>query len=167
MSIYKLIKDLNCKVTFFSTHCIFQDQTTGRMIGHVKERDELYYLKRSSEKLKNVYQSSLSFQIEYSISNKEQIWFHHFRLGHPSFSVLRTMFPLLFKSIDVDSFHCNACEFAKHCCVSFLLSNKRCSIPFTLVYCDIWNPSRVLNVSKARWLVSFMIIAQECLGFSS
>ena len=126
------------------------------MIGHAEERDRLYYLERSSEKLNNVYQSSLFVLTQSSISNKEQIWLHHFHLGHPSFSVLRTMFPLLFKFIDVDSFHCDVCEFAKHHRVSFPLSNKKCSIPFTLVHSNIWGPARVPNISRARWFVSFI-----------
>ena len=47
------------------------------------------------------------------------------------------MFPLLFKNVDVDTFHCDVCEFAKHR-VSFPLSNKRSSFPFALIHSNIW-----------------------------
>ena len=43
LSIYQITKNLNCRVTFFSTHCIFQEQVTGRMIGLARERNGLYY----------------------------------------------------------------------------------------------------------------------------
>ena len=93
------------------------------MIGHVKEKNELYYLDTSSGNVGNGNQLPLSFLSKSFSSNKEQIWLYHFRLGHPSFNVLKVMFPLLFKNIDVDTFHCDVCEFAKHC-VSFPLSKK-------------------------------------------
>ena len=60
------------------------------------------------------------------------------------------MFPLLFKNVDVDTFHCDVCEFAKHR-VSFPLSNKRSSFPFALIHSDIWGSS-----FGARWFVSFI-----------
>ena len=53
-------------------------------------------------------------------------------------------------------FHCEVCEFSKHKRVSFLASNKRSSIPFYLIHSDIWGPSPILNVSRAKWFVSFI-----------
>ena len=70
-------------------------------------------------------------------SNKEQIWFYHFWLGQPSFNILKVMFSLIFKNIDVDTFHYDVCEVAKHHHVSILLSNKRSSFPFALIHNDI------------------------------
>ena len=61
--------------------------------------------------LETIYPSYFS---ESSISNKDKIWLQHFRLGHPSFSILKVMFPLLFKGIDVENLHCDICELAKH-----------------------------------------------------
>jgi len=37
ISVKKLTHDLKCFVTFFPTHCVFQDLAIGRMIGTVKE----------------------------------------------------------------------------------------------------------------------------------
>ena len=44
LSISKLTKSQNYSVTFFSTHCVFEDLTTGKVIGSAKEREGLYYL---------------------------------------------------------------------------------------------------------------------------
>ena len=72
------------------------------------------------------------------------------------FRVLKIMFPLLFKGIDVEKLHCDICELAKHLRASFIISNKRVSIPFALVHSDIWGPSTFLNISNSRWFVSFI-----------
>ena len=65
------------------------------------------------------------------------------------------MFPLLFKGIDVERFHCDICKLAKHKC-AFPTNNKRTSIPFALIDSDIWGPSKVPNVSRARLFASFI-----------
>ena len=44
LSISKLTKSQNYSVTFFSTHCVFEDLTTAKVIGSAKEREGLYYL---------------------------------------------------------------------------------------------------------------------------
>ena len=79
---------MNCRVIFSPTHSVFQDRFWGKMIGHVKEKNELYYLNTSSGNVGNGNQLPLSFLSKSFSSNKEQIWLYHFRLGHPSFNVL-------------------------------------------------------------------------------
>lgn len=61
-----------------------------------------------------------------------------------------------FKEIDVENFHCEICEFAKHHYASFPISNKNASIHFSLIHSDIWGPSIVSNILEARWFVSFI-----------
>lgn len=36
------------------------------------------------------------------------------------------------------------------------MSNKRTTVPFSLIHSDIWGPSRVPNILGARWFVSFI-----------
>ncbi|KAK4270903.1 hypothetical protein QN277_019668 [Acacia crassicarpa] len=48
LSISKLTKHTNCSAHFFATHCIFQDLSSRKTIGIVKEHDGLYYLDDSS-----------------------------------------------------------------------------------------------------------------------
>ena len=66
------------------------------------------------------------------------------------------MFPTLFKGLDIQPFHCDICEYAKHTRVSFLISNKRSSFPFFLIHSDIWGPSTIPNISGLRWFVTFI-----------
>ena len=49
LSISKITKNLNCSVTFHSTHCVFQDNLTKTTIGIGKEREGLYYLEGTRE----------------------------------------------------------------------------------------------------------------------
>ena len=44
LPIHQITKNLNCSVTFFPTHCVFQDRVTRRMIGLVKEKYGSYFL---------------------------------------------------------------------------------------------------------------------------
>ena len=90
----------------------------------------LYHLE-SSQKTSN--KLALSFL---SSSNKDIIWLYQLRLGHPSFRVLKVMFPYLFQGSDISKFHCETCELAKYTRVSFPINNKS-SHPFHLIHSDI------------------------------
>ena len=120
VSIQKLTEDLKCHAIFHPSYCVFQDRGSGRKIGLAKERNGLYYLETSGSSNKVINNLSLSFL---SSSNRDVIWLHHFRLGHPSFRVLNIKFPFLFKGLDMIEFHCHICELAKHKRVSFPTSN--------------------------------------------
>ena len=50
LSIHKLTKDLNCVVTFFHSHCVFQDLATGKTIGIAEEQNGLYCLPHKESK---------------------------------------------------------------------------------------------------------------------
>ena len=121
------------------------------MIGQARATEGLYLLKD-----KDNYSDPLSLSLISVNSNKNEIWNHHRRLGHPSFKTLKRMFPSLFKNIDVESFHCEVCEFAKHHKVSFPLSNTGSLSPFSLIHSDIWGPSRISNISGAKGFVTFI-----------
>lgn len=88
-----------------------------KRIGHAREKDGLYYLEESNGQNKKGL--SLSLFSKSSLSNKDKIRLYHYYLGHPLFSVLEIMFPLLFKETSVDCFHYTICELAKHRHISF------------------------------------------------
>jgi hypothetical protein len=154
--IKKLTQDLYCNVVLHHSYCVFQDEDSGRMIGHAREWDGLYYLEAPSQSSITKGKLSHSFVFAHFSSNKEKVWLHHRRLGHPSFRVIKIMFPSLFKGLNVENFHSEVCELAKHKRVPFPVSNRRSSIHFYLIHSDIWGPSTIPNVSRARWFVSFI-----------
>ena len=48
LSVSSIIKSMNCSVTFFPTHCVFQDLETRRMIGSGREDGGLYLMDMST-----------------------------------------------------------------------------------------------------------------------
>lgn len=160
VSVKKLAKDLAGSVIFDESCCNFQDRGSGKRIGLAKEHDGLYYLDTSSQpEFSKSALSTLS-----SPSNKDVIWLHHRRLGHVSFSALKIMFPSLFKGFDVQSFHCDICEYAKHTRVPFPISNKRSSSPFFLIHSDIWGHQLFQTSQGLSGLSHLSMTAQESLG---
>ncbi|KAK3023240.1 hypothetical protein RJ639_043352 [Escallonia herrerae] len=49
LSISKITQDLNCVVNFSSTHCLFQDLDSGKMIGNAKESKGLYRIRTDDQ----------------------------------------------------------------------------------------------------------------------
>lgn len=76
-------------------------QTSGMMIGHAEKRDGLYYLKAPGNLSDSNGKLPLSFFSTHSSTNKDKIRLHHLRFGHPSFGILKVMFPSLFKWLGV------------------------------------------------------------------
>jgi hypothetical protein len=152
ISIQKLTNDLSCNVIFYNNSCVFQDQQSGRTIGYAREWNGLYYLDNQDSSSKLLNNSFFSESIK---TNREKVLLYHCRLGHPSFRVIKQLFPLFFKTLDVESFHCEVCELAKHKRVPFSVSNKMSTFPFYLVHTDVWGPSNVPNISGTRWFVTF------------
>ena len=156
MSVNQLTQDLKCHVIFYPSQCLFQDQDTGKTIGRAKEKNGLYYLELLHDQSRTENRLASSLLTEKISTKKEKLWLHHRRLGHPSFSTLKIMFPLLFKGINVDKVHCDICELVKHRRVSFPISQTRTLFPFDLIHSDIWGPSTISNIFGARWLVLFI-----------
>ena len=44
LSIVRITYDLNCSITFFPSHCVFQDLSTKKVIGSGREENGLYFL---------------------------------------------------------------------------------------------------------------------------
>ena len=97
LSISKVTVDLRCLVKFSPFYCIFQDQHSGRMIERAKVFSRLYYFMcdLSMEVCCNVTACSSS-----SIHHCRQFMLLHYRLGHPSFSYMRRLFPNLISNND-------------------------------------------------------------------
>ena len=70
LSIHQVTKDLDCKVTFYPTYCVFQDQVMGKTIGHDKENG-LYFLETKGSNCNQPSHSYLSNNFTFS---KDDIW---------------------------------------------------------------------------------------------
>lgn len=81
-SIKELRNDLSCSITFFSNLLCVSVPGYERKIGCVIKRNGLFHLEEESG-ISNKNTSPLSFLTETNLSNKEEVWLHHFHLGHP------------------------------------------------------------------------------------
>lgn len=119
VSVCHLTKSLNCCVTFFPNHCVFQDLKTRTTIGRGHVEDGLYVLDGKPHVASSVQQLSAP-RIKDNSSCSISLFQWHQRLGHPSFSLLKHLFLHLCSKSSV--FQCDCCEFAKHCRSSYPMS---------------------------------------------
>ena len=82
------------------------------------------------------------------------VW--HCRLGHPSFSYLKHLFPVLFQKVDPLSFQCESCLLAKSQRKTYIPKPYYASKPFYLFHSDVWGPSKVTTISGKKWFVTFI-----------
>ncbi|KAL5791627.1 hypothetical protein ACOSP7_000221 [Xanthoceras sorbifolium] len=97
LSISQITKFLNCVVTFWHSHCVFQDTITKDTIGIGREKGGLYYFTTDS------VSSHPHRVVQVRADNESNIFLWHRRLGHCSFGYLKFLFPSLFKTIGRDN----------------------------------------------------------------
>lgn len=90
VSVSQLTKNLNCSVSFFPDHCLFQDLTTKKIIGKGHESGGLYIL-------------DTSFSTSIACSSVNSAFTDHCRLGHPSLSLFKQICP---EYCNVSSLNC-------------------------------------------------------------
>lgn len=147
LSVSQLTKSLNCSVTFFSDHCVFQDLTTKKTIGVGKCWNGLYYLQRSMNFLAGLKPSF-------------DIW--HWRLGHPaanrSVSILSIDPGVSFSKKII----CDVCPLGKHARNFFPSSNIKTTAPFQLIHCDIWGSFFAPSNTDAHYFLTIVDDFSRC-----
>ncbi|KAF7821700.1 Retrovirus-related Pol polyprotein from transposon TNT 1-94 [Senna tora] len=154
LSVAKLAHDSNCKAEFSHSSCSFQDVDSRKMIGNARVRDDLYRFEMNKEIAPNK-QSFAARKIEDSLKEDREIMLLHFRLGHPNFVYLSKLYPSLFLKKNPNDFVCHHCIPAKHSRTSYPKSSYKPFAPFALIHSDIWGPSKIKNISGARWFITF------------
>lgn len=131
--------------------CVFQILGSGKTIGSAEECDGLYLLQveDSNKKLK------ANSCVVIPSKGEESVMLWHYRLGHPNFMYLGKMFPSLFNK-RLRNFHCEICQLSKHTRSNYPPQPYKPSKPFSLIHSDVWGPSRVSNITGARWFVMFI-----------
>ncbi|KAK8931024.1 hypothetical protein KSP39_PZI016079 [Platanthera zijinensis] len=140
LSISKLTRDLNCTAIFTSSGCIFQEQSTSRIIGRGKLRGGVYVL----DEVSHIACSAAS----------AKLLDLHYRHGHPSMQVMRRLYP---EFGNVSHLSCESCLFAKLHRVSYVPRvDVRASAPFDLLHSDVWGPCPVPTLLGHRYYVTFI-----------
>ena len=111
----KLIRTLNCSISFFPDYCPIQNLLTKRIISRGCESRSLYILETEVPKFVDCSRVVTSFKL-------------HCRLGHPSLSLLKKLYTQ-FSSLS--SLNCELCQYAKlHRVHLSPRVNKQVSAPF-------------------------------------
>ena len=119
ISISKLTRTLNCSISFFPNYCLIQ---TKRIIDRGCESGGLYILDREVPKYVACSRVLTPFKL-------------HYRLGHPSLSLFKKLYPQ-FSSLS--SLNYESCRYAKlHRVHLSPRVNNRASAPFELVHSDV------------------------------
>ena len=101
-------------------------------------------------------QSLRNFCTVKSHDNKSAVMLWHYHLGHLSFTYFKKSFPSLFNNKSPKSFKCKIFQLSKHVHSTYKTQPYKASHPFSILHSDIWGPSRINNISGARWFVSFV-----------
>ena len=126
LSISRLIRSLDCVISFTKDFVSLQDRSSGQMIGTRCESHGLYQLQTFAH-------------VGAIMDSKSLI---HAQLGHASLAKMRQLVPNL---SNISSLSCESCQLGKHIRSSFPSSvSQRVSFPFALVHSDIWGPSRII-----------------------
>ncbi|KAF7810716.1 Retrovirus-related Pol polyprotein from transposon RE1 [Senna tora] len=83
LSVSKLTRDNHCSAHFKSHACVFQNLTSGKMIGNVEECNGLYLLGSSIFSNFN--------EVVLSVTSPPDILLWHYRLGHPNFQYMQKL----------------------------------------------------------------------------
>lgn len=149
ISVGQATEELNCVALIYPIFCLFQDILTKEIIGRGTKREGLYYM--------DDFSHGKASNMQHSTGIKErEIWLWHRRLGHPSFSYMKYLFPDLFSNLKDPIFTCETCILAKSHRVPFPISLNKSDIPFALIHSDVWGPSPVTTISGIRWFVTFV-----------
>ena len=115
----KLTHTLNCSISFFLDYCLIQDLSMKQIIGRGRESRGLYILETEVPKSIACPRVVTTFEL-------------HCRLGHPSLSQLKKLYP---QFLSLSLLNCESCQYAMlHFVHLSLRINKRASTPFELVH---------------------------------
>jgi len=78
MPVARLVKDLNCTMTFCDDFSILQDRTSRTLIGVGEQRDVVYF-----------YKKALVVKDQVNVMMSRDLW--HNRMEHPSSEVFTTL----------------------------------------------------------------------------
>ncbi|GAA0149152.1 hypothetical protein LIER_08401 [Lithospermum erythrorhizon] len=97
---------------------------------------------------------AFSSQVVSAAPPSSDIW--HNRVGHPNSTVLASLVENKFISCNIKSTGiCNVCQLGKHVMKSFHSSITQVTLPFPLVFSDVWE-SLVLSPSNFKYYVVFI-----------
>ena len=171
VSVQRIASLSSYKIEFDGINAFLCDKVQGLKTGLARIHGGLYYLpscrdtqKPSRSTFNNEGCSSNALVSMATRHKEEHIWLLHQQLGHPSFQVLKLMYPEVFQGIQIEHFVCVVCEKSKHKTHSYVSENsEKRKTPFDLIHSDVWGPAPSTDLHGFRW---FLVFVDDCSRFS-
>ena len=135
VSIQKLAKMREYRIVFDNFDAFLYNKVHRWRIGLARICHVLYHLLITPGTLRQKEKFMVSAVT--SVPAKKEATLIHRRLGHPSLTLLKMMYPSLSKNCSIDDLICNACQLAKLKRNTYPLEQNRCREPFQIIHCDI------------------------------
>ena len=148
LSLIQLVIYTRWRFILDSDSCFLCVKDTGRKISSVKKTCGLLILDELEENTPR--------QVVYSTQRDQRVILLHRQLGHPSFHILKSVYPTLFNGINIETLTCEACQFSKHKRASFPQSNHRYLSTFECIHSDVWGSYSTLGLSHHKWFILFV-----------
>ena len=150
VSVQRLAKNKEYNILFDDLNAFLCNKVLGWRIGLARVQQGLYFLpwvaSREGRKVEH--------QVVAISSNFEgEIMRIHQRMGHPSFDIVKMMYPQLFRKVVFENLMCEACQLGKKKRSTYQVSNLRCNEPFHLIHCDMWGPSPTTDIEGFKYFL--------------
>lgn len=152
LSVQNLIKDNQCEVQFYPTHCVIVDKRTKQIKGMGQARNGLYYLVDQTNPSSN--HVDIPAHTPTPEPSDPLAQWHH-RLGHAPLSKLKHI-PCVQPYTQNQPTVCVTCPMAKFTKVPFSLGVSHATQPFELVYIDIWGPYKDCTKGNCRYFLTLV-----------
>jgi hypothetical protein len=162
LSVHKLCLHNNCSCYFDSNKLLVQDLPTGRILYQGQSEHGVYPI-HSSSFLKSVHNKS-AFNSSLSAANNWLLW--QTRLGHPSASILHSVFPSLKSCNPLNNkshlLHCQHCLAGKMHKLPFPISVPKSEFPLHVLHADLWGPAPIQSYNGFRY---YLVIVDDYTKF--
>lgn len=149
LSVSKFARDNNVFFEFHPHSCYVKHQVTKQILLQGTLKDDLYIFPDLRSTVFSANYTSFK-------SAKPPLHLWHNRLGHCSFSVIKTILKHCDISCNAKPIFCDACVKGKAHQLPFSLSTTVYHHPLELIYIDIWGPSAVCANNGASYYISFL-----------
>jgi hypothetical protein len=162
LSVHKLCLHNNCSCYFDSNQLLVQDLPTGRVLYQGLSENGVYPI-HSSRISKSISQKS-TLNTSLSAANNWLLW--HTRLGHPSASILHSVFPSLKSCNPLNNkshlLHCKHCLASKMHQLPFPISVPKSQFPLHVLHADLWGPAPIHSSNGFRY---YLVIVDDYTKF--
>ena len=155
VSVQRLAKNKDYTILFDDIDAFLCHKVLSWRVGIARVQGGLYYLPWTASVLGPEKEAKFKVGVVSSMA-EERIMVTHKQMGHPSFSLLKELYPSLFKDVIFEHLLCESCQLGQMKRNTYQITNKRCIKPFSLIHCDIWGPAPTEDLYGYQWFLIFV-----------